>query len=195
MKRIKIYTEDNISGMAIQLFISSINKNIDVLPFSESCNFKIENHTSSIIFFNLAKDNLSCYEKIKFINNNLLNPVDSVPVFIVDNVQSFPYYRLILFSKIIVIDLKSPLSDYQKILDGVYHRYIYIHTLTQRELIIFDLISSEYDCKKISSILDVNFKTVYSHRLKSVSKLKLKNTHDLYNFMVKLKADDELNFE
>ncbi|HGV3483185.1 TPA: LuxR C-terminal-related transcriptional regulator, partial [Raoultella planticola] len=66
---------------------------------------------------------------------------------------------------------------------------------TQRELIIFDLISSEYDCKKISSILDVNFKTVYSHRLKIVSKLKLKNTHDLYNFMVKLKADDELNFE
>ena len=31
MKKIKIYTEDNISGMAIQLFISSINKNIDTL--------------------------------------------------------------------------------------------------------------------------------------------------------------------
>ena len=71
MKKIKIYTEDNISGMAIQLFISSINKNIDVLPFSESCNFKIENHTSSIIFFNLElyDQNFQNYDSYQRISN------------------------------------------------------------------------------------------------------------------------------
>lgn len=180
---------DNFVGRGVSEFLKS--KDVPIKTFrreemiSQSSLYR--HHT---MLFNIIDNGQSCADFVEFLNKNRFKVYDNNIVIITDSLVAKLCVELLYVDKAIVLTEKSPLRDFNQITSlsqGTGHPRLFRSQkrLTDREQQILSLLVGGYNAKEISELVNLNYKTIQTHKMKIILKLGLTNSADLNKLIVR----------
>ncbi|EEW2546466.1 MULTISPECIES: LuxR C-terminal-related transcriptional regulator [Klebsiella] len=180
MENILLYTDDNIIGQSIHDYMVDNEKNITTLNFQDMVKGVITPSTTTVIINTIHKD-ISAATTVALLNSLRKRLTHcALLVLIVKSDLSRLFRELLDIDNLLILNEKSPLSDFSAIINrpltadgcqGLCTR----RTLTSRELQVLELIIACNNNKRIALLLDIDHKTVHSHKVHIMKKLRMNN--------------------
>ncbi len=180
MENILLYTDDNIIGQSIHDYMVDNEKNITTLNFQDMVKGVITPSTTTVIINTIHKD-ISAATTVALLNSLRKRLTHcALLVLIVKSDLSRLFRELLDIDNLLILNKKSPLSDFSAIINrpltadgcqGLCTR----RTLTSRELQVLELIIACNNNKRIALLLDIDHKTVHSHKVHIMKKLRMNN--------------------
>ncbi|ELV4871322.1 helix-turn-helix transcriptional regulator [Escherichia coli] len=180
MENILLYTDDNIIGQSIHDYMVDNEKNITTLNFQDMVKGVITPSTTTVIINTIHKD-ISAATTVALLNSLRKRLTHcALLVLIVKSDLSRLFRELLDIDTLLILNEKSPLSDFSAIINrpltadgcqGLCTR----RTLTSRELQVLELIIACNNNKRIALLLDIDHKTVHSHKVHIMKKLRMNN--------------------
>lgn len=180
MENILLYTDGNIIGQSIHDYMVDNEKNITTLNFQDMVKGVITPSTTTVIINTIHKD-ISAATTVALLNSLRKRLTHcALLVLIVKSDLSRLFRELLDIDNLLILNEKSPLSDFSAIINrpltadgcqGLCTR----RTLTSRELQVLELIIACNNNKRIALLLDIDHKTVHSHKVHIMKKLRMNN--------------------
>ena len=180
MENILLYTDDNIIGQSIHDYMVDNEKNITTLNFQDMVKGVITPSTTTVIINTIHKD-ISAATTVALLNSLRKRLTHcALLLLIVKSDLSRLFRELLDIDNLLILNEKSPLSDFSAIINrpltadgcqGLCTR----RTLTSRELQVLELIIACNNNKRIALLLDIDHKTVHSHKVHIMKKLRMNN--------------------
>ncbi|WMJ67380.1 LuxR C-terminal-related transcriptional regulator (plasmid) [Klebsiella variicola] len=181
MENILLYTVDNIIGQSIHDYMVDNGKNITTLNFRDMVKGVISPSTTTVIINTIHKD-ISAATTVALLNSLRKRLTHcALLVLIVKSDLSRLFRELLYIDNLLILNEKSSLSDFSPIINrpltadgcqGLCTR----RTLTSRELQVLELIIACNNNKRIALLLDIDYKTVHSHKVHIMKKLGMNNS-------------------
>ncbi|SAV21660.1 response regulator [Klebsiella quasipneumoniae] len=176
-----LYTDDNIVGQSIHDYMVDNEKNITTLNFQNMVKGVITPSTTTVIINTIHKD-ISAATTVALLNSLRKRLTHcALLVLIVKSDLSRLFRELLYIDNLLILNEKSSLSDFSAIINrpltadgcqGLCTR----RTLTSRELQVLELIIACNNNKRIALLLDIDHKTVHSHKVHIMKKLGMNNS-------------------
>ncbi|MEC5343930.1 LuxR C-terminal-related transcriptional regulator [Brenneria populi] len=185
-----LYTDNNFIGYSIYNYLISMNKKVNCLCFSK-LNIIQPSNIGRLIFLNTISKNISSAEAISLLNKNRSLLSHSTVVLIVRSEISNICSELIRLDNPLILTEKSSLAEFAAVINK-YRSYIDSYAprinkkLTMRERQVLELIVAKYSGKKIAHALNIEYKTVHSHKMNILNKLRIHNSMELNKTIVKI---------
>ncbi|CAM3222115.1 helix-turn-helix domain-containing protein [Escherichia coli] len=181
MKNTLLYTDDNIIGHSIHDYMIDNKKNNTTLNFQDIVKGTSAPSTTTIIVNTIHKD-ISAATTVALLNTLRKRLTHcALLVLIVKSDLSRLFRELLYIDNILILNEKSSLSDFSAIInrpltaDGC-QRLCTRRKLTARELQVLELIIACNNNKRIALLLDIDHKTVHSHKVHIMKKLGMNNS-------------------
>lgn len=181
MENILLYTDDNIIGQSIHDYMVDNEKNITTLNFQDMVKGVITPSTTTVIINTIHKD-ISAATTVALLNSLRKRLTHcALLVLIVKSDLSRLFRELLDIDNLLILNDESSLSDFSAIINrpltadgcqGLCTR----RTLTSRELQVLVLIIACNNNKRIALLLDIDHKTVHSHKVHIMKKLGMNNS-------------------
>ncbi|AUU03149.1 LuxR family transcriptional regulator [Raoultella planticola] len=181
MENILLYTDDNIIGQSIHDYMVDNEKNITTLNFQDMVKGVITPSTTTVIINTIHKD-IPAATTVALLNSLRKRLTHcALLVLIVKSDLSRLFRELLDINNLLILNEKSSLSDFSAIINrpltadgcqGLCTR----RTLTSRELQVLELIIACNNNKRIALLLDIDHKTVHSHKVHIMKKLGMNNS-------------------
>ncbi|EHZ8215597.1 helix-turn-helix transcriptional regulator [Enterobacter roggenkampii] len=181
MENILLYTDDNIIGQSIHDYMVDNEKNITTLNFQDMVKGVITPSTTTVIINTIHKD-ISAATTVALLNSLRKRLTHcALLVLIVKSDLSRLFRELLDIDNLLILNDESSLSDFSAIINrpltadgcqGLCTR----RTLTSRELQVLELIIACNNNKRIALLLDIDHKTVHSHKVHIMKKLGMNNS-------------------
>ena len=181
MENILLYTDDNIIGQSIHDYMVDNEKNITTLNFQDMVKGVITPSTTTVIINTIHKD-ISAATTVALLNSLRKRLTHcALLVLIVKSDLSRLFRELLDIDNLLILNDESSLSDFSAIINrpltadgcqGLCTR----RTLTSRELQVLELIIACNNNKRIALLLDIDHKTVHSHKVHIRKKLGMNNS-------------------
>ena len=181
MENILLYTDDNIIGQSIHDYMVDNEKNITTLNFQDMVKGVITPSTTTVIINTIHKD-ISAATTVALLNSLRKRLTHcALLVLIVKSDLSRLFRELLDIDNLLILNDESSLSDFSAIINrpltadgcqGLCTR----RTLTSRELQVLELIIACNNNKRIALLLDIDHKTVHSHKVQNTMKLRMNNS-------------------
>lgn len=176
MNSILLYTDDNIIGQSIYRYIIDNEKSLTVLNYRDLAK-GIRAPLADTVIINVIHKNISAAATVALLNS-LQNHLMSCArlVLIVKDELSGLYRELIDIDNILILNDKSPLSAFGVIINPPlttdnYQQLCTRRKLSARERQVLELIITCNNNKRIAALLDIDHKTVHSHKVHIMQKL------------------------
>ena len=181
MENILLYTDDNIIGQSIHDYMVDNEKNITTLNFQDMVKGVITPSTTTVII-NTIQKYISAATTVAMLNSLRKRLTHcALLVLIVKSDLSRLFRELLDIDNLLILNDESSLSDFSAIINrpltadgcqGLCTR----RTLTSRELQVLELIIACNNNKRIALLLDIDHKTVHSHKVHIMKKLGMNNS-------------------
>lgn len=188
MDRISLYTDDNLIGQSIHRYMIDNNKNISVFRYQDIAQ-KAGMPFAGIVIINVIHQDISAGEtmsRLNMLRGYLLNC--SRLILVVKSDIADLCLELIGIDNVLILTEKSSLGDF----------YLATSTprngrqapaqkkLSARELQVLELTMSCHNNKRIATLLDIDHKTVHSHKMHIMKKLGMDNSRMMNQKIVNL---------
>lgn len=191
MENILLYTDDNIIGQSIHDYMVDNEKNITTLNFQDMVKGVITPSTTTVIINTIHKD-ISAATTVALLNSLRKRLTHcALLVLIVKSDLSRLFRELLDINNLLILNEKSSLSDFSAIINrpltadgcqGLCTR----RTLTARELQVLELIIDCNNNKRIALLLNIDHKTVHSHKVHIMKKLGMNNSRIMNKMIVNM---------
>ena len=181
MNSILIYTDDNIIGKSIHEYMIDNVKDITTLNLQDIVKGISALPTATVIINIIHKD-ISAGTMIALLNTLRIRLSRCTMLVLVVKSDLAPLCRELLYlDNLLILTDRSSLSDFSAIINrpltadgcqGLCTR----RTLTARELQVLELIIDCNNNKRIALLLDIDHKTVHSHKVHIMKKLGMNNS-------------------
>ena len=181
MENILLYTDDNIIGQSIHDYMVDNEKNITTLNFQDMVKGVITPSTTTVIINTIHKD-ISAATTVALLNSLRKRLTRcALLVLIVKSDLSRLFRELLDIDNLLILNDESSLSDFSDIINrpltaDVCQGLCTRRTLTSRELQVLELIIACNNNKRIALLLDIDHKTVHSHKVHIMKKLGMNNS-------------------
>ena len=191
MDSILLYTDDNIIGQAIHDYMIDRARHITTLNFQDIIKGICAPPTATVIINIIHKD-ISAATTVALLNTLRKRLTHcALLVLIVKSELSSLFRELIDMDNLMILTEKSSLSDYSAILskpltaEGC-QALCTQRRLTARELQVLELIIACNNSKRIAALLDIDHKTVHSHRVHIMKKLGMNCSRIMHKSIVNM---------
>ncbi len=181
MNSILIYTDDNIIGKSIHEYMIDNVKDITTLNLQDIVKGISALPTATVIINIIHKD-ISAGTMIALLNTLRIRLSRCTMLVLVVKSDLAPLCRELLYlDNLLILTDRSSLSDFSAIINrpltadgcqGLCTR----RKLTARELQVLELIIACNNNKRIALLLDIDHKTVHSHKVHIMKKLGMNNS-------------------
>ena len=181
MNSILIYTDDNIIGKSIHEYMIDNVKDITTLNLQDIVKGISALPTATVIINIIHKD-ISAGTMIALLNTLRIRLSRCTMLVLVVKSDLAPLCRELLYlDNLLILTDRSSLSDFSAIINrpltadgcqGLCTR----RTLTARELQVLELIIACNNNKRIALLLNIDHKTVHSHKVHIMKKLGMNNS-------------------
>ena len=176
MESILLYTDDNLIGQSIQRYMIDNDKNITALSYQNIMQGEALPQ-AKIVIFNVIHKDISAADTVHLLNKLRFCLARCVRLVLIVRSDIAGLCReLIFLENLIILTEKSSLSDFSDITKVPTSAADYRFLLTQkklsvREIQVLELIMASYNNKRIAAVLNIDHKTVHSHRIHIMKKL------------------------
>ena len=191
MNSILIYTDDNIIGKSIHEYMIDNVKDITTLNLQDIVKGISALPTATVIINIIHKD-ISAGTMIALLNTLRIRLSRCTMLVLVVKSDLAPLCRELLYlDNLLILTDRSSLSDFSAIINrpltadgcqGLCTR----RTLTARELQVLELIIDCNNNKRIALLLDIDHKTVHSHKVHIMKKLGMNNSRIMNKMIVNM---------
>lgn len=191
MDSILLYTDNNIIGQSIHDYLIDHARAITTLHIQDIVKGISASPAATVMINIIHKD--ICAATMVAVLNTLRKHLAhyALVVLIVKNELSSLFRELLGLENLLILTEKSALSDYAAIISrpltaeycqGLCTR----RKLTTRELQVLKLIIACHNNKKIAVLLDIDHKTVHSHKVHIMKKLGMDNSRIMNKSIVNM---------
>lgn len=176
MNSILLYTDDNLIGQSIHRYMIDNDKNITAISYQNIMRAAAVPQAKIIIFNGIHKD-ISAADTVHLLNKLRFCLARCVRLVLIVRSDIAGLCReLIFLENLIILNEKSSLNDFSDITNMPTSAVDYRFLLTQkklsvREVQVLELIMASYNNKRIAAVLNIDHKTVHSHRTHIMKKL------------------------
>lgn len=176
MDSILLYTDDNLIGQSIHRYMIDNDKNITALSYQNIMRGAAVPQ-AKIIIFNVIHKDISAADTVHLLNKLRFCLARCVRLVLIVRSDIAGLCReLIFLENLIILTEKSSLNDFSDITNMPTSAVDYRFLLTQkklsvREVQVLELIMASYNNKRIAAVLNIDHKTVHSHRIHIMKKL------------------------
>lgn len=176
MESILLYTDDNLIGQSIQRYMIDNDKNITTSSYQNIMQGEALPQ-AKIVIFNVIHKDISAADTVHLLNKLRFCLARCVRLVLIVRSDIAGLCReLIFLENLIILTEKSSLSDFYDITKVPTSATDYRFLLTQkklsvREIQVLELIMASYNNKRIAAVLNIDHKTVHSHRIHIMKKL------------------------
>ncbi|HHG8773618.1 TPA: LuxR C-terminal-related transcriptional regulator [Raoultella planticola] len=188
MDSILLYTDDNIIGQSIHRYMIDNNKSITTFRYQDITQGAIA-PLLGIVIFNVIHQEMTAAETLSLLNKrrSCLLRCSRLVLMVKSDIASL-CLELIDIDNVLILTEKSSLSDFYHIAstpaDG---RGLTVQKkLSARERQVLQLTVACHNNKRIAALLNIDHKTVHSHRTHIMKKLGIDNSRAMYNTIVNL---------
>ncbi|EMO5812945.1 TPA: response regulator transcription factor [Klebsiella pneumoniae] len=191
MNSILIYTDDNIIGKSIHEYMIDNVKDITTLNLQDIVKGISALPTATVIINIIHKD-ISAGTMIALLNTLRIRLSRCTMLVLVVKSDLAPLCRELLYlDNLLILTDRSSLSDFSAIINrpltadgcqGLCTR----RTLTARELQVLELIIDCNNNKRIALLLNIDHKTVHSHKVHIMKKLGMNNSRIMNKMIVNM---------
>ncbi len=186
MDRIFLYTDDNLVGQSIYRYMVDNNKNITTFRYQDITQGALA-PLSGIVIFNVIHKDFSAADTMLLLNKMRPYLLHCTRLILVVRSDISSLFReLIDIDKTLILTEKTPLNDFYRAvsssIDG--GDFSLPKKLSTRERQVLELTMACHNNKKIATLLNIDHKTVYSHRIHIMQKLGLHNSRAMHNKIV-----------
>ena len=186
MDRIFLYTDDNLIGQSIHRYLVDNNKNITIFRYQDITRGAIA-PLSGIVIFNAIHKDFSAANTMLLLNNMRWCLLHCTRVILVvrSDIASL-FSELITIDKTMILTEKTSLHDFYRAVsapadDG---DFSLPKKLSARERQVLELTMTCHNNKRIATLLNIDHKTVHSHRIHIMQKLGMHNSRAMHNKIV-----------
>lgn len=191
MNSILLYTDDNIIGQSIYHYLTDNQKSITTLDLLALTNGICVPLTDTVIINVIHKD-IAAATTVALLNSlqNHLMSCTSL-VLIVQNELSSLCRELLNLDNILILHDKSPITDFAAIITPPLapdngQELCTQRMLSARERQILELIITCNNNKRIAALLDIDHKTVHSHKAHIMKKLGMHNSWSMHKMIANM---------
>lgn len=176
MESILLYTDDNLIGQSIQRYMIDNDKNITALSYQNIMQGEALPQ-AKIVIFNVIHKDISAADTVHLLNKLRFSLARCVRLVLIVRSEIAGLFReLIFLENLMILTEKSSLNDFSDITNVPTAAVDYRFLLTQkklsvREIQVLELIMASYNNKRIAAVLNIDHKTVHSHRIHIMKKL------------------------
>ncbi|CAH5539884.1 hypothetical protein AI2863V1_4393, partial [Klebsiella pneumoniae] len=191
LNSILIYTDDNIIGKSIHEYMIDNVKDITTLNLQDIVKGISALPTATVIINIIHKD-ISAGTMIALLNTLRIRLSRCTMLVLVVKSDLAPLCRELLYlDNLLILTDRSSLSDFSAIINrpltadgcqGLCTR----RTLTARELQVLELIIDCNNNKRIALLLNIDHKTVHSHKVHIMKKLGMNNSRIMNKMIVNM---------
>ncbi len=191
MESILLYTDDNIIGRSIHDYMIAKAKRITTLNFQDIVKGVNAPATTTVIINIIHKD-IPASTAVSLLNTlrkRLANC--AMLVLIVKNELSILFRELINMENLLILNEKSSLSAFDAILSSPQsaidcRALCTRRKLTARELQVLELVIACNNNKRIAALLNIDHKTVHSHKVHIMKKLEMNSSRIMKSTIVNM---------
>ncbi|WP_434638957.1 helix-turn-helix transcriptional regulator [Klebsiella sp. I138] len=174
MDSILLYTDDNFIGQSIHRYLVDNNKNITTLCYQDISQGAMPPMTG-IVIFNVIHKDFSAADTMSLLNNMrwCLLHCSRLILMVKSDIASL-FRELIDLDNIMILTEKSSLTDFSHAVStpaGSSSSIPLQKKLSARERQVLELTIACHNNKKIATLLNIDHKTVHSHRIHIMQKL------------------------
>ncbi|MGE0969254.1 LuxR C-terminal-related transcriptional regulator [Klebsiella sp. WOUb02] len=176
MESIFMYTDDNLIGQSIHRYMIDNNKNVITLSYHNIMRGETLPQ-AKIIIFNVIHKDISAANMVRLLNKMRFCLARCVRLVLIVRSDIAGLCReLIFLENLLILTEKSSLNDFSESTkvptSAVDYRFMLTHKkLSVRELQVLELLMASYNNKRIATLLNIDHKTVHSHRIHIMKKL------------------------
>lgn len=186
MDRIFLYTDDNLIGQSIHRYLVDKNKNITIFRYQDITRGAIA-PLSGIVIFNAIHKDFSAADTMLLLNDMRWRLLHCARLILVVRSDIASLFREpINIDNTMILTEKTPLRDFYRAVsapadDG---DFSVPKKLSARERQVLELTLTCHNNKKIATLLNIDHKTVHSHRIHIMQKLGMHNSRAMHNKIV-----------
>ena len=191
MDSILLYTDDNIIGQSIHDYMIDRARDITTLKLQDIVK-GVSTSPAATIIINIIHKDISAATTVALLNTLRKRLAHcALLVLIVKSELSSLFRELLDLENLLILTEKSSLADYSAIISrpstaegcqGLCTR----RKLTARELQVLELIIACNNSKRIAVLLDIDHKTVNSHKVHIMKKLGMNNSRIMNKSIVNM---------
>lgn len=191
MDSILLYTDDNIIGQSIHDYMIDRARDITTLKFQDIVK-GVSASPAATVIINIIHKDISAATTVALLNTLRKRLTHcALLVLIVKSELSSLFRELLDLENLLILTEKSSLADYSAIISrpsttegcqGLCTR----RKLTARELQVLELIIACNNSKRIAVLLDIDHKTVHSHKVHIMKKLGMNNSRTMNKSIVNM---------
>ena len=183
-----MYTDDNFIGQSIHRYMIDKNRNISIFSYQDIAQ-KAGMPCAGIVIVNLIRQDIPAAETMSQLNmlrGNLLNCVRLILI-VKSDIASL-CLELIDIDNVLILTEKSSLFDFYLATSlPLKGRQAPVQKkLSARELQVLELTMRCHSTKRIAALLNIDHKTVYSHKMHIMKKLGMDNSRIMNQKIVNL---------
>ncbi|HGY5108107.1 TPA: LuxR C-terminal-related transcriptional regulator [Citrobacter braakii] len=180
---------EDFVGSSVLTYLKSKSVELQSFPWQTMVHQSVQ-HLHDVMIFNIVSHEQSCADFVSYLNNNRFKIYGNTVVVIADSSLAQLCIELLYIDKAIILTDKSELYEFGRLttLTSVHwnpRSFRSQKKLTVREQQILSLLVSGYSPKKISELIDLNYKTIQAHKIKIIVKLGLSNSTELNKLIVR----------
>lgn len=188
MDSILLYTDDNIIGQSIHRYMIDNNKSIITFRYQDITQGALA-PLLGIVIFNVIHQEMTAAETLSLLNKmrSCLLRCTRLVLMVKSDIASL-CQELIDIDNILILTEKSSLSDFYRVASTpADERGLAVQKkLSARERQVLQLTVAGHNNKRIAALLDIDHKTVHSHRIHIMKKLGIDNSRAMHNSIVNL---------
>lgn len=191
MDSILLYTDDNIIGQSIHDYMIDRAGDVTTLNFQDIVKVVSAPPTATVII-NIIHKEISAATTVALLNTLRKRLAHcAMLVLIVKSELSSLFRELLELENLLILTEKSSLSDYSAIITSsrTAENCKNLSTrrkLTARELQVLELIIACNNNKRIAALLDIDHKTVHSHKIHIMKKLGMNSSRIMHKSIVNM---------
>ena len=186
MDRIFLYTDDNLIGQSIHWYMVDNNKDVTTFRYQDITQGAIA-PLSGIVIFNVIHKDFSAADTMLLLNDMRWCLLHCTRLILVVRSDIANLFReLINIDNTMILTEKTPLHDFYRAVStpAVGSEFSVPKKLSARERQVLELTMTCHNNKRIATLLNIDHKTVHSHRIHIMQKLGMHNSRAMHNKIV-----------